>query len=320
MTKPLNRLSLNALLHDAVTKIKREVRPLPIAFHNPLGMGIPTRGKVTQSVFLEFINRLALRSSTYRSVPKVLLNVQPSLSKGVTQVFSLDEVRQLLSSRDKLTALEPAHGHFLGVPRQHSVTAIASLAPVFPRADPAQTESSDERTTPKVAAFTNRVVTTPGQSGMPFQQAQARAPITGTTPATGGQGPTRLALTAGVRPQPLGLPTKPAGALDLPTEFIHPPRIMAPRTNIVHYIRKTNICFQFAFRSRCPRHSTGRCPFVHGIILEGAFATANPPSVHKSYGTPYVRPLRRLFALTDEPEDLLTSWGIATPGIDQPEN
>ena len=48
--------------------------------------------------------------------------------------------------------------------------------------------------------------------------------------------------------------------------------------------------------------------------------TANPPSKRKSYGTSHVRPPRRLFALTSEAQDFLTSCGIATPGIDQSEN
>ena len=33
-----------------------------------------------------------------------------------------------------------------------------------------------------------------------------------------------------------------------------------------------------------------------------------------------MRPPRRLIALTDEVQDLLTSWCITTPGIDHPEN
>ena len=190
---------------------------------------------------------------------------------------------------------------------------------MFTHADPAQTRPSDQRPTPDVAAFTNKVVTTPGQHGVPFQRAQPRAPITGTTSATAAQGPTRLALTTGPRPQPAGFPTKPAGTVESPTEPIHPPGVTAPRVGIVHYLRETNICFRFAFGSPCPRNLTGRCPFVHGIIPEGAFATTNPPPVCKNYGASYVRPPSRLFALTDETQDLLTSWGIATPGNDQPE-
>ena len=86
------------------------------------------------------------------------------------------------------------------------------------------------------------------------------------------------------------------------------------------YLCKSNICFRFAYESPCPHHSAGRCSFVHGIIPEGVFTTANPPPERKSYGTPYVRPPCRLIALTDEAQDLLPSWCIATPGIDQPKN
>ena len=78
-------------------------------------------------------------------------------------------MKPLFSSREQLTALEPAHGRSLGVPRQHSVTVIAALALVFPYAGPAQTESSDEYTTPEVAAFTKKVVAIPGQHEVPFQ-------------------------------------------------------------------------------------------------------------------------------------------------------
>ena len=35
LTNPLDRLSLSALLHDGVARIKREVRPLSIVFHDP---------------------------------------------------------------------------------------------------------------------------------------------------------------------------------------------------------------------------------------------------------------------------------------------
>ena len=100
----------------------------------------------------------------------------------------------------------------------------------------------------------------------------------------------------------------------------HPPaRVTAPRADVVNYLRKTNICFRFAFGSQCPRHLTGCCSFVHSIIPEGGFDAANPHPARKSYGNPYLRPPRRLFALTDEAQNLLTVWGITTPGIDQPE-
>ena len=69
LTNPLDRLSLHALLYDAVVKIKRDVRPLSISFHDPLGMDMRNRGKVTKSVLSEFVDRLALRSSTYLLVP-----------------------------------------------------------------------------------------------------------------------------------------------------------------------------------------------------------------------------------------------------------
>ena len=159
------------------------------------------------------------------------------------------------------------------------------------------------------------MVTTPEQHGEPFQQAQSRTPITGTTPVTAAQRPTLLALTTGPRPQPTGLSTKPAGMDESPTESIHPPGVTAPRAEIVNYLRKTNICFQFEFGSSYPRHLTWRCPFVQGVFPEGAFGTANPSPARKSYGTLYVRPPRRLFALTDEVQNLLTTWGITTPGI-----
>ena len=168
LTNPLHRLSLNGLLHDAVARIKRKVRPMPIAFHDSLGMGMRKRGKVTENVFLEFVDRLVLRSSAYRPLPVLPQNARPSPSKGVTQLFSLDEVKQLFSSREQLTALEPANSRSLGVPRQHSVTSIAALTPVFPHPGPAQTGPSDERPTPEVAAFTNKVVTTPVHHRVPF--------------------------------------------------------------------------------------------------------------------------------------------------------
>ena len=119
LTNSLDRLSLNALLHDAVARIKREVRPLPIAFHVSLGMSMRRRGKVTENVFSEFVDRLVLRSSAYRSVPVLPRNTRPSLSMCVTQLFSLDEVKQSFSSREQLTVLEPANSRSLGVPRPH---------------------------------------------------------------------------------------------------------------------------------------------------------------------------------------------------------
>ena len=61
----------------------------------------------------------------------------------------------------------------------------------------------------------------------------------------------------------------------------------------------------------------GRCLFVYDIIPEEAFATAKPPPERKSYGTPYVRLPRRLFTLTDEAQDILNSWRIATTGNHQ---
>ena len=202
-------------------------------------------------------------------------NARPSPAKDVTQLFSLDEVGKLFSSCEQLTALEPANSRSLGVPRQHPVAPIAALAPGFPHAGPTQTGPSDERPPPEVAAFTYKVVTTPGQHGVPFHQAQQWASITGTTPATAARGSTRLALTTGPRPQPTALLTKPAGTDESPTKPIHPPGVTAPRANIVNYLRKTNICFRFAFGPQCPRHLAGRCPLVRGIIPEGAFAAAN---------------------------------------------
>ena len=269
-------------------------------------------------IFPEFVDRLAFRSFAYRSVPVLPRNARPSPSKGVAQLFPLDEVRQLFSSREQLTAL-PVHSRPLGVPRQHPVIPIAALAPVFPHTSPAQTGPSDEHPTPEVAAFTNKVVKTPGQHGGLFQQAQPRVLITGTTPAAAAQGPTLLSLTTGSRPQPTRLSTRLVGIDKNPTEPIHPPGVTAPRAEIVNYLRKTNICLRFAFGSSCPRHLTCRCPFVHGIFPEEAFGTANPSPARKSYRTPYVRPPGRLFALTDEAQNLLIAWGITTPSIDHSE-
>ena len=93
LTNPLDRLSLNSLLHDAVARVKREVQPLPIAFHDPLGLDMQKRGQVTEHVFSGFVERLALRSSAYRSVPTLPRSARPNPSKAVTQLFSLDEVR-----------------------------------------------------------------------------------------------------------------------------------------------------------------------------------------------------------------------------------
>ena len=47
---------------------------MPIDFHDPLGMGMRRRGKVTGNVFSELVVRLALRSFAYRSVPVLLRN------------------------------------------------------------------------------------------------------------------------------------------------------------------------------------------------------------------------------------------------------
>ena len=272
---------------------------------------------MTENVFSEFVDRLTLRSSAYHPVPVLPRNARPSPSKGMTQLFSLDEVRQFFSSREQLTTLKSANSCFFGVPRQYPVTSIAALAPVPPHSGPTQTGPSDERPPLEVPTFTKEI-TTPGQHGVPFQQAHPRAPITGMTSATAARRPKRLALTTGPRPQPTGLLTKPSGMDESPMEPIHPPGVTAPRADIVNYLRKTNICFSFAFGLQCPRHLTWRCPLVHGIIFEGAFTAANPPPTRKSYGTRYVRPPRRLFALTDEVQNLLIAWGIATPDIDQP--
>ena len=81
-----------------------------------------------------------------------------------------------------------------------------------------------------------------------------------------------------------------------------------------NYLRKTNICFRFAFGSPCPRHLAGSCPFVHDIIPEGAFATTNP--VRRSYGATHARPPRRLFAMTDEAREIPAACGIAPEDSD----
>ena len=69
LTDALDRLSLHALLYDAVVIIKHDVRPLPISFPGPLEMDMRNRRKVTESVLSEFVDGLALWSSTYRLVP-----------------------------------------------------------------------------------------------------------------------------------------------------------------------------------------------------------------------------------------------------------
>ena len=213
------------------------------------------------------------------------------------------------------TALEPANSRPRGVSRQHPATSIAALTPVSPHAGPQHTETSNERPTSEVAAFTNKVVTTLGQHGVPFQQAQPRAPIIGTTPSITARGPTRLVLTTGPHPQQTPPSTKCAGTDEIPTGPIHPPGVTAPRADIVKYLRKTNIFFRIALE--CPRHLTGRCPFFRDMCPEGALAATNPSPARKSYGIPYVGPSHRLFALTDEVQNLLIAWGIATPGIDR---
>ena len=271
------------------------------------------RGQVTEQVFSEFVERLALRSSVYRSVPVPPRNARPNPSKAVTQLFSLDEVGQLFISRGRLTALEPAlepvDSRPRLVPQQRTATSMAALASVTLRASSPQTETSSECPAPEVAAFTNQVVTAQGKHGVPFQKAPRRAPIIEMTPSTTTRGPARLALATGPHSQQADTPTKTAGTNKSPTGPIRPPGVTAPRTQIVNYFRKTNICFRFAFGTPYPRHLAGRCPFVHDIIPEGAFATTNP--VRRSYGTSHVCPPRRLVAMTDETRELL-ACGIAT--------
>ena len=318
LTNPLDRLSLNSLLHDAVARVKREVRSPPIAFPDPLGSDMQKRGQVTEHVFSEFVERLALRSSAYRSVPALPRNARPNPSKAVTQLFSLDEVRQLFSSRGQLTALEPALDPIDSrprvAPRRRPANSMAALAPVILHASSPHTETSSERPDPEVAAFTNQVVTAPGKHGVPFQKEPPRTPIIGTTPSTTTRGPARLALTTEPHPQQADTPIRTAGTNERPTGHIRPPGVTAPRTEIVNYLRKTNICFRFAFSSPCPHHLAGSCPFVHDIIPEGAFATTNP--VRRSYGTSHARPTRRLFAMTDEARELLAACGIASEDSD----
>ena len=298
--------------------VKREVRSLPIAFHGPLGSDMQKRGQVTEHVFSEFVERLALRSSAYRSVPALPRNARPKPSKAMTQLFSLDDVRQLFSSRGQLTALEPAlepvDSRPRVAPRQRPAASMAALAPVTLRASSPHTETSSERPAPEVAAFTNQVVTAPGKHGMPFQKAPPRTPIIGTTPSTTTRGPARLALTTEPHPQQADTPIKTAGTNERPTGHIRPPGVTAPHAKIVNYLRKPNICFQFAFGSPCPRHLAGSCPFVHDIIPEEAFATTNP--VRRSYGTSHARPPRRLVAMTDKARELLAACGIAPEDSD----
>ena len=273
---------------------------------------------MTEHVFSEFVERLTQRSSAYRLVPALPRNVRPNPSKAVTHLFSLDEVRQLFSSRGQLTGLEPAlepvDSRPRLAPRQRLATSMVALAPVTLRASSPHTETSNERPAPEVAAFTNQVVTAPGKHGVPFQKAPPRAPITGTTPSTTTRGPTRLDLTTEPHPQQADTPIKTAGTNEGPTGHIRPPGVTAPRTEIVNYLRKTNICFRFAFGSSCPRHLAGTCPFVHDIIPEGAFATINP--VRRSYGTSHASPPRRLVAITDEARELLAARGIAPEDSD----
>ena len=127
LTNPLGRLSLNSRLHDAVARVKHEVRSLPIAFHDPLGLDMQKRGQVTEDVFSEFVERFALRSSAYRSVPALPRSARPNPSKAGTQLFSLDEVRHLFSSRGQLTTLEPALEPVDGRPRVASTATPGNL-------------------------------------------------------------------------------------------------------------------------------------------------------------------------------------------------
>ena len=318
LTNPLDRLSLNSLLYDAVARVKREVRSLPIAFHDPLGLDMQKRGQVTEHVFSEFVERLALRTSAYRSVPALPQSARPNPSNAVTQLFSLDEVRHLFSSRGQLTTLEPAlepvDGRPRVAPRQRPATSTAALAPVTLRTSSSHTETSSKRPAPEVAAFTNQLVTAPGKHGVPFQKASPRTTIIGTTPSTTTRGPARLALTTEPHPQQADTPVKTAGTNEHPTGHICPPGVTAPRTEIVNYLWKTNICFRSAFGSPCPRHQAGSCPFVHDIIPAGAFATTNP--VSRSYGTTHARPPRRLFAMTDEAREILAACSIAPEDSD----
>ena len=318
LTNPLDRLSLNSLLHDAVARVKREVRSLPIAFHAPLGPDMQKGGQVTKHVFSEFVERLALRSSAYRLVPALPRNARPNPSKAVTQLFSLDEVGQLFSSRGQLTALEPAlepvDSRPRVAPRQRPANSMAALAPVTLRASSPHTEISSERPAPEVAAFNSQVVTAPGRHGVPFQKAPPRTPINGMTPSTTTRGPARLALTTEPYPQQVDTPIKTAGTNERATGHIRTPGITAPRTIIVNYLRKTNICFRFAFGWPYPRYLAGICPFVHDIIPEGAFATTN--SVRRSYGTSHARPPRRLVAMADEARELLAACDIAPENSD----
>ena len=140
------------------------------------------------------------------------------------------------------------------------------------------TEASCERPAPEVAALTSQGVTAPGKHGVPFQKAPPRTPIIGTTPSTTTRGPARLALTTEPHPQQVDTPIKTAGTNERPTGHIRPPGVTAPRTEIVNYLRKTNICFRFAFGSPCPCYLAGSCPFVHDTSFRKGLSQRPTPS------------------------------------------
>ena len=171
-------------------------------------------------------------------------------------------MRQLFSSRAGLAAVDPTpakppHSNcsqwatMMLRPQSSSQHSAAPLA-----VTPSQGIQQGDNCT--AAAFMNEAATKLGHEGVLFQRPAAKP--TSTPPPK--------------RPRPAERQPEFQPAACMAT----PPAVTAVRTEIIDYLRRTNICFQHAFGGKCSRHEEASCPYTHGVIAEALIPPRADPN------------------------------------------
>eukprot|EP00903_Cladosiphon_okamuranus_P005462 g5447.t1 len=268
MPNPFERNGVSGLLLEHCNRMSECLRRQRFEWHDPMSDRMVQRGEITRKLFKSFADVLSARSVSCKPVRQ-----KRGKAAGAESMFSLSELSDLFSSREKLAALV---AHHVQPPAAHSVHTLAAMS-LNEHSNATPTERRLEPARLSVAAFQNQPASDPGVHGVPFEKS-----------------------AGSVQPRQQQQQQQP----QLPSAVPRPPAD-APRTDVLRYLSQHNLCYKQAFSGKCNRpqctfsHDTWEVPtgFYRSLSCEGQAEGA--------------RPRRVMAALSEETYAALVDMGLA---------
>ena len=234
MPNPFERNGVSGLLLEHSNRVSECMRKLRFEWHDPMSAKMEERGETTRKLFKSFADVLSARSVSCKPAAQ-----KRGKTVGADSMFSLSELSDLFSSKEKLAALVASHARPSAANPAHTLAAMS----LSNHSNAAPTECFPEPARPTVAAFQNQPASDPSKHGVPYE----------TSAGTQQQRPQQQQQ----QQQQQSLPRPPADA---------------PRSDVLRYLSHHNVCYKQAFSGSCNR---SQCSFRHDQVPAGFYRSVS---------------------------------------------